>query len=450
MRAVYLRTGVIAALICVQTVSAIAAWSVLSNLRGEQGIPRGIKINGVQVGGLTGPQAETLLEETFSDGLNKTLTIQAGEHSIQISPESVEAKLDYPNAVKQALALKEQTPGLPGSLMELALLAGFHNIALPLNFNREQMVNQLTVLKNLTDQEPRNATLIGDANRRILVPERTGRYLDIDATLEKLNAMRPPLPGTVQAVVVPAKATVTAGDLEPLRSILGECVTELNPAQANRTTNVALALSSLHDTLIKPGEVFSFNEQVGARTAGNGYKNAPVIDGSMTVQGLGGGVCQVSTTLYNALLTANLEIVERQPHTRPVGYVSPGLDATVADGQIDLRFRNNRNFPVYITGSLADDTLTVRLWGVTSDNEPRIDIDTDIQTVNPKTLIHTDPNLPAGSQVVKNPGRQGYIARVYQVVKNNYGENRQLITRDYYPPEDKVIIVGAGGPPQEK
>jgi len=450
MRSVYLKTGVIATLICVQTASALAAWSVLNNFRGDRGIPRGTKISGVHVGGLTGPQAEKLLEETFGDGLKNPLVIRAGEHSVRIGPESVDAKLDYPYAVKQALELKEQTTGLPGSLKGLALLAGLHDITLPLRFNREQMIDQLAELKSVTDHQPRNATLIGDENGRLLVPERTGRHLDITATLEKLSAMRPPLPGTVQAVVVPVKASVTARDLEPLRNILGECVTELDPAQTNRTANIALAVDSLHNTLLKPGDVFSFNEQVGARTTGNGFKNAPVIDGAMTIEGLGGGVCQVSTTLYNALLTANLEIVERRPHTRPVGYVSPGLDATVVDGQIDLRFRNDRNFPVFITGALENSTLKVTLWGVTSDNEPRIDIETDIQTVNPKTLIHKEPGLPQGSQVVQNPGRRGYIALVYKVAKGSYGETRQLITRDYYPPEDKVILVGAGGASPDK
>lgn len=450
MRVAYLKTGIIAALICVQIVSALAAWSVLNNLRSDRGIPRGVKINGLHVGDHTGPQAEKLLDETFGDALKNPLVIQAGQHSIRISPEAVDAGLDYSNAVKQALDLKENSAGLPGKLKELALLTGFHDIRLTLKFNRDKMTSQLAELKNLTDRQPRNAALIGNENGRILVPERTGRSLDLAATLEKLSAMRPPLPGVVQAVVVPAQAPVTARDLEPLRSILGECITELNPAQINRTSNIDLAVNALHNILIKPGDVFSFNEQVGERTTENGFEIAPVIEGAQIIQGLGGGVCQVSTTLYNALLTANLEIVERRPHTRPVPYVSPGLDAAVVDGQIDLRFRNNRSFPVLLTGTLEGDKLRIRLWGVASDNEPRIDIETKIQVVNPKTVIHKDPDLPQGSQVVNNPGRQGFIARVYKVVKGSYGETSQLITSDYYPPENKVISVGAGGSLPEK
>ncbi|HBX23085.1 MAG TPA: hypothetical protein DEF34_05570 [Desulfotomaculum sp.] len=450
MRAVYIKTGIIAALICVQTASALTAWTMLNNFRGDGGIPRGIKISGVPAGGLTKLQAEKLFEETFGGEFKDTLIIQAAGQSVHIRPEAVDARLDYAYAIKQALDLKEQATGLTGALRELALLAGLYDIPLTLQFNHDKMTGQLAELKNLVDKAPRGATLTGDENGRILVPEQTGQYIDVPATLDKLRTIRPPLPDTIQAVVVRKEAPVKTGDLEPLRNILGECVTELNPNQVNRTANIALAVNALHDTLVKPGAVFSFNDQVGERSAENGFKNAPVIDGTRTVQGLGGGVCQVSTTLYNALLAANLDIVERQPHTRPVGYVSPGLDATVADGQIDLRFRNDRSFPILINGTLEDGNLRVRLWGVKSDNEPRIDIEANIQTVNPKTLIHQEPSLPRGSQVVQNPGKRGYVALVYKVAKGSYGETRQLITRDYYQPESKVILAGTGGSTPDK
>jgi len=450
MRVVYVKTGIIAVLICVQAAFALTAWTVFDNFWGDGGIPRGVKISGLPAGGLNRLQAEKLLIETFGAGLNEPLVIQVAGQSVHIRSEAVDARLNYAHAIKQAIDLGEQDAGLTGALRELALLAGLHDIPLTLQFNHDKMTGQLAKLKSLVDVEPRGATLIGEENGRKLVPEKTGRYLDIPATLDKLSAMRMPLSDTIQAVVVRQEAPVTARELEPLRYILGECVTELDSAQLNRTANIALAVNALHDTLVKPGDVFSFNDQVGERTAENGFKNAPVIDGTRTIQGLGGGVCQVSTTLYNALLAANLEVVERQPHTRPVGYVSPGLDATVADGQIDLRFRNDRNFPVFVTGSLEDDTVKVRLWGVTSDNEPRIDIETNIQTVNPKTIIHREPGLPQGSQVIQNPGRRGYVALVYKVAKDSYGETRLLITRDYYPPESKVILVGTGGSSPDK
>ncbi|WP_449240466.1 VanW family protein [Desulfoscipio gibsoniae] len=445
MRTAYLKSGIIAALICAQTVLTLTAWLALNDYRNDRGIPRGIKINGVPVGGFTRQQTEKLLRETFNNGLEVPLVIQAGEKNISVRPESVDAELNYDHAIEEALDLKKQATGLTGKLTELALLAGLHDIPLTFQFNHDKMADRLEELKSSVDVIPLSATLIGNENERMLVPEKNGQFLNIPATMRQIDAITPPLPDSIQAIIVPKKAPAAAKDLEPLRNILGECETELNPTQTDRTANITLAVNALHNTLVKPDEIFSFNERIGERSAENGFKNAPVIDGSKTITGLGGGVCQVSTTLYNALLTANLEIMERQPHTRPVGYVPPGLDATVVDGQIDLRFRNNRDYPVFVTGTLMNRKLQVKIWGVMNDNEPRIDIDTNIQIVTPETLIHQEPGLPQGTQVLQSPGRRGYVAFVYKVIKGPLGETRQLITRDYYPPESKVILVGTEG-----
>ena len=130
--------------------------------------------------------------------------------------------------------------------------------------------------------------------------------------------------------------------------VLGEFKTEYNSGNTNRSTNIKLAASKINGCIINPGEVFSYNETVGERTIEEGYKDALVYVGGEVANGVGGGICQVSTTLYNACLFANLEIVERTNHSFTPHYVAAGRDATVSWGGPDFKFRNNRNYPVMI------------------------------------------------------------------------------------------------------
>ena len=428
-----------------QILAALSAWSFINSTQADRDIPRGVKINDIPVGGLNEEQAHRLLHKNFDGNLKAALVIHAAGEGVSLRPVDIGAHFDYAGAVGKALTLNEPAGVLAGVTRDLALLTGVQNIPLPVQIHRSKLAGELKTLQGRVDIQPRPATILWKQNRRTLLPEECGRRLDIDATLDRVAALQPPLPSRINAVTIPEPAEVTARDLEPLKNILGECATGLNPALENRTANIDLAVNSLNNTLVKPGAVFSFNERVGERSLHNGYRSAPVIDGNRTVDELGGGICQVSSTLYHALLTANLEMVERHPHTRTVGYISPGLDATVVDGQKDLRFRNNRGHPVFITGTLEGSHVQIRLWGVMSDNEPRIEIETEIEPLNPTTIIHKNDTMPLGKQVVLSEGERGYVAVVYQVIRGTYGETRKLVTRDYYAPENRVIIVGAGG-----
>lgn len=150
--------------------------------------------------------------------------------------------------------------------------------------------------------------------------------------------------------------------LTPKAKLLAEAVTYFNSAQINRSQNILLAAGALHGLLVLPGEEFSFNRAVGQRTAARGYLPAPMFNEGETVSGLGGGVCQVSTTVYQAALQAGLAITERHPHTLPVTYAKPGADATVVWGHKDLRWQNNTDKPLQIACSIEAGCLIVRLY----------------------------------------------------------------------------------------
>lgn len=182
-----------------------------------------------------------------------------------------------------------------------------------------------------------------------LLTEVNGVEVDIPRTVE--DVISAPRGAALKLRLMPVEPPVVYEDLVGLEIQLGEYSTYLMGSW-ERMENIRLSTRTINNTVIMPGEVFSFNEVVGPRTYERGYKPAPVIVGEAVVLGEGGGVCQTSSTLYNAALESRMEIVERHPHGLPVSYVPPGRDATVSYGDLDMRFRNNRNTAILIKGEV--------------------------------------------------------------------------------------------------
>lgn len=168
--------------------------------------------------------------------------------------------------------------------------------------------------------------------------------------------------------------TVTTQRLKGINAILATYSTELNPRKRGRTTNVRVASQTIDGTVLKPDEVFSLNDTVGQRTPERGYKKAIIFAGRQLKTEYGGGVSQVTGTLFNAALKAGLPIVTYRVHTRPVDYIPLGRDATVSWGNFDMKFKNNTGAPVYISYKLKGSQLTARLFGKKTGNKVRIQV----------------------------------------------------------------------------
>ena len=186
----------------------------------------------------------------------------------------------------------------------------------------------------------------------------------------------------------------------------------------NRTTNLRIAASKMDGTVIVPGGTFSFNSVVGPRTASRGYKAAAIYSEGTVVDDVGGGICQVVTTLYNSAIQANMDITERRNHSFMPTYVGPGYDATVVYGSQDFKFKNTRDYPIKILASVEDGYCTVSIYGLRTDNEYDVSIETDIIKTMPKKT---------------KTGSTGYVVDSYRVVKQN-GEliSKEKISRDTY------------------
>ncbi len=250
---------------------------------------------------------------------------------------------------------------------------------------------------------------------------------------------------------LPASAADRGGDAgsepAPGRVVLARFATsyEHDAAHAARASNVALAAEAIHDKVLAPGATFSFNDAVGERTAAFGYARSVVLRDGMIAEGVGGGACQVASTLYAAALLGGLEIVARSPHSRPSAYIRMGLDATVALGggaPIDLKLRNSGSTPVVVRARAARGVLVVSLDTLGGAPRPSVTLTSEIlERVAPPRVVERDRHAPADTARVRAYGIPGYRVRRTREVRLGDGNTRRDVRVDVYPPTSEVVVA---------
>jgi vancomycin resistance protein YoaR len=219
--------------------------------------------------------------------------------------------------------------------------------------------------------------------------------------------------------------------------------TRFNPALDDRVHNLRVASNAINNVIVYPGQSFSFNTWVGPRLEKNGYKEAPVVVAGELVPGIGGGVCQVSSTLYNAVLLANLRVVKRHNHSLPSAYIAMGRDATVVDNGQDFIFENNLNTPVLLVTMIESPYLRVAILGEKT-NWSEVALQTEVLKVIPfETEELVDPALAPEERIKEQEGRQGYRVALWRIVRFEDGtERKYLENTSIYPPRNEKYKVG--------
>jgi len=251
--------------------------------------------------------------------------------------------------------------------------------------------------------------------------------------------------GEALIVAEVTKPDVTAEDNENITDLIGTFYTTYNYSDPNRNTNLAVGCSYINGTVLAPGEVFSANVGLGSQTAAGGYKMAGVYNNGKVELGMAGGVCQVTTTLYNAAIMAELEIVERHPHSMTVGYVPLGRDAAVAGTYKDLKFKNSTEYPIMIEAYAANGKLVMNIYGHEEHKADRkISFDTVYEATIPKPeeKITEDPERPEGEREVTSKGRTGAKVSVYKTVTEGGETNREWFSSSSYRAAADEVTVG--------
>lgn len=272
-----------------------------------------------------------------------------------------------------------------------------------------------------------------------------GRYMDINEAKDLIN-LDILHEDKIELPVYKTEPKIYSNYYDGINKKLGDFETDYSSSIKNRKENIRLAASKFNNMKLNPGDEISFNDVVGEISEKTGFKSATVIVGGEYESGIGGGICQVSTTLYNSLILSDLEITERHNHSRPIHYVDLGTDAAVARGYKDLKFKNNTNNPILILSEANGEKLNFKVLGNGSDRDYEVKIIPQLLgTVSPGVdTIYSDA-LPDGESTVRESGARGYSYKTYkEIIKNGEVVDKKEISKSYYLPKDKVVVVGTG------
>ena len=253
--------------------------------------------------------------------------------------------------------------------------------------------------------------------------------------------------GSVSAQVSLVQPTTTVAELSAKYGLIDSATTNASSSSSNRLSNIALACSTINGLRLDPDETFSFNGVLGKRTTEKGYKSAPAFVNGLVEEDVGGGICQVSTTLFNAAVKADMTVVERSPHSRPVSYVDRGKDAAVNWPDTDLKFRNDSQDPIWIVAEVTENKrVVISIYGKLFENGGSIIIEAKTtETLEPdQPEMRPNSSLAPGEQVIVEDARTGYRAEAYKVYLDADGNeiSREPLCRSTYRASGGVIEYG--------
>ncbi|MDK2801205.1 MAG: hypothetical protein PWQ70_2824 [Clostridiales bacterium] len=294
-------------------------------------------------------------------------------------------------------------------------------------------------------EEPADAHYEVKNYRINIIPHKEGKHFDKAEAKKIIEQHR--LEGetfSIPLTITQPKITREALEKKLFKDQLSQYSTFYDINYYERSNNVELAANQINNVVLAPGDTFSYNEVVGERTPETGYKNAKIYVAGQIVDGIGGGICQVSSTLYNAVLFSDLEVVSRTNHSMTVKYVPFGQDAAVAYGIIDFKFKNSTQWPIRLIAKAQGGRLTFEIWGTSETVGKSVEIENVIIETIPFTVRYeNDPNLEEGKTTIKQRGSNGYVVDTYKIIKQDGKEiSKNLITRSRYRPIEQIEIKG--------
>lgn len=406
-----------------------------------------VAVEDIDLSGKTKNEAVKLLQEKYeSEVLKKKIAITGTDKTYTIDYAKLNAKYNIEETVDEAMAYGKNL----GLFQKYKLIKTPEQKVYKLKFTYDSkpVKDIVTGMQKEIDKSPVNAKITMISSGKFSVtPEKTGLKLKVDELEKSINdKVNGDISGDaeVKAPIEVVQASVTADSLSKVNTKISSFSTSFSGSSANRSANIGLATKSINGKLLMPGESFSFNDVVGQRTAAKGYKEAPVIVNNKLDSGLGGGICQVSTTLYNAVMRANISSTERSHHSLPSHYVALGLDATVDYGNLDYKFKNTLSFPIFIEGIISGNSVTFNVYSDRSLSNRTYDLVSETtDTIQPNTKYIDDPNMYEGETKIEQPSSIGYKVKVYKkIYENGKLVGQETVSSETYNKVDGVIRRG--------
>lgn len=424
----------------VALISIVVILFFLLTLLNQKTFYKGLMIEGVDVSGLDRSEARALVEERLNNVINENkLVLNYEDKSWKIELRDI----SYAFLIDEALD-NAYTIGRKGNIVErlrsiMDLKNNGKDIQVASSLSKSQLISFITSIKKQVDKKEKNASVEYKNGNISFDKEIIGRIMDVDKNANLLeNRLLERNFSTVSLDVQMVYPKILYDNISDIEEVVASFSTGFNSGKVNRSYNIKLACQRINNKILLPGEVFSMDAALGTRSKANGYKDAPVIMRNQLIEGVGGGVCQVTTTLYVAVLKAKLDVVERSSHSMPLGYVEPGQDATIAEGYIDFKFKNNKDHAFLISASVVGNRIAIRLLSKKDSLNYGVRLKSLIveRMDPPENEIVVDPTVPDGVTEVDKRSVQGLKVAVYRETydKNNKLVEREKISEDVYRP----------------
>jgi len=411
-------------------------------------ISEGIYIETIDIGGMTEEEAEVALADYIAQLKGKVITLTAGDKQISFGIEEMGFAVTNETIVQEAMSV-----GKTGSLLkrykDLTDLE-HGDLVLELDVSVDAEVVSALLNDNLEkiDTKAVNNGLIRENDVFTYVPGRTGIAVNVEPSVALIDEYistewnREDVTLELSAEITQPKGSEE--ELAQIKDVLGSYSTNFKTSVADRITNINVATGRINGTVLYPGEEFSVNETILYRNAENGYKMAGSYEGGQTVQSYGGGVCQVSTTLYNAVILAELEITSRQNHSMTVAYVPLAMDAAIAGDYLDFKFKNNQEYPIYLEGYTKGKDLYFNIYGVETRPANRtIEFESVVLSTEDPGTQFAAVELPVGTVSQTQSKHIGYKTQLWKIVKEDGVEvSREKFNTSNYKSSPRKLAVG--------
>ncbi len=418
----------------------------------------GVYIDNVQVGGMTKGEAAEAVRKVHEDVSSSfDIVIAVGNENWHVNSERVPVSRNIEEVVEKAfasgrgnsasLAGNAATPFEERVSQASAMRSNPVTFATKQDYDHEALRALTDGIVNYVNRDPVNSTVHSfdfKTQTFTFTDDRPGARIDPDDMYSRVAELLDDGVTKKELRIVPEKilAEVTKTELMNRFGLIS-AYTTTTTSDGKRNTNIQLSAEAISGKTVLPGEIFSFNAATGERTAAKGYQEAPAISGGQSKDEVGGGVCQTSSTLFNAVARADLEIIERNPHAWPSHYIEKGFDATVNWPGLDFKFKNNTEWPVFIIAGYSKRKVTVNIYGMSLGSDVRIDLESEVVRTIPKpegTNYVINTSLAPGESKKTVTGRQGYEVNTWKVwYQGNREIKREILFKTTYRAYQETI-----------
>ncbi|OPJ63980.1 VanW family protein [Clostridium oryzae] len=409
---------------------------------------RRLEVNDLHLRGRSVKEDKALIKSRYIDPLMKRdIKIITDDKSYKLHISKIVRKYSIESKIDKL----EQLNGQPTIYEKIKLIKKGINQIYSVNFiyNEDYIDSFVNRIEKDINAEPVNANIVEKGHGSIEInPDINGRKLDkekLEKELKEEVRSKNTKNMIIRAHTIEYTAPITVNKLSVINTRIASFTTDFSSSPDGRCRNIELSSKSINGRLIMPGQNFSFNAAVGKRTTERGYRTAPVLADGRVDSGIGGGICQVSSTLYNAILRSGIKPFEREHHTIPSSYVKLGLDATVSWNDIDFKFKNTLRYPIYVEAHTENKKLQINIYSNSSLLKRKYVILNNVYKVIPcLTKNIKDPRLPKGKIVFVQAGHDGYAVKVKRdVYENNKLVKCETISNDMYTEIPRIQKIGS-------